>query len=292
MTSNGENKKSVVFKRRPRSTRPAQFQLFYMLVVLLLCGCANSQPAVMLTPTRTTTEVIPVLPTVRAVKPVPQPTLTAAPAAAAFTSTPTSIALPAPSSTSSPTPIPTYVKLRGEVIIDQAVCHYGPGVPYLYKYGVYKGSNLEILRRVEDGNYVEIQAIGGNNPCWVKVDYLKLKGELISLKPVRAEEVVLPYSPYYASPGGVSAKRIGDEVTVSWNALELRAGDDSEQTPYIIEAMVCRQGQLVFMPTGAFKTSVTIKDEPGCPEPSHARFIAAEKHGYTRPVDVPWPPAE
>ncbi|MBE0697896.1 MAG: hypothetical protein IH586_13320, partial [Anaerolineaceae bacterium] len=59
-----------------------------------------------------------------------------------------------------------------------------------------------------------------------------------------------------------------------------------------VEAWVCQAGQMVFVPTGTFQVAAKVTDEPGCTMPSHAWFIAAEKHGYTRRVGVPWPPAE
>lgn len=217
---------------------------------------------------------------------IPQPGI---PSAAATGNLPD--ATPFPTATTVPTALPAVTKLRGEVTIDQAVCHYGPGAPYLYKYGVYKGSNLEILRRVQGSNYVEIQAIGGNNPCWVRADYMQIKGNWMQLPAVRFEDTRLPISPYYAPPGGVSARRDGDQVTVFWNPLVLRAGDDSEQIPYIVEAWVCQGGQMVFRPVGSRGTAVTVIDEPGCNEPSFGYFIAAEKHGYTWRVKIPWKPA-
>jgi hypothetical protein len=179
--------------------------------------------------------------------------------------------------------------MPGKVIIDQAVCHYGPGAPYLYKYGVYKDSNLEILRRIEYGNYVEVQAIGGDNRCWVRADYFELKGNYLDLEPVSAADVPLPITPYYGSPGGVSASRSGNEVTISWNPLILKLGDDSEQVPYIVEAWVCQNGEYLFKPTGSWTTSVTIVDEPGCEQDSGGFFTAAEKHGYTPRVPIAWP---
>lgn len=196
-----------------------------------------------------------------------------------------------PTATASETAIPTYVVLRGEVIIAQAVCHYGPGAPYLYKYGVVAGSNLEIMRRVEGGNYIEVRAIGGSNPCWLRQDYMDIRGEIQNLEPVSAFEVKLPISPYYAAPAWVTASRAGDEVIVTWSPLVLRAGDDSEQTPYIVEAWVCRGGQMVFDPVRAWQAAASVVDEPGCSEPSRARLIAAEKHGYTRPIEIEWPQA-
>lgn len=254
-----------------------------LLFFLATCGVSSSSP----TPTRSLPTHTPSF--------TPPPTLAFTPTATLVpspTATVTASATSLPTQTPTATPVPTYGKLRAEVIIDQAVCHYGPGAPYLYKYGVYKGSNLEIIRRLEGGNYVEIQAIGGNNPCWVRMDYFKIRGDLANVQPVHMDDIRLPISPYYASPGGVSARRDGDIVTVFWNALVLRAGDDSEQTPYIVEAWVCQGGQMVFVPAGAYQAAVKITDEPGCASPSHAWFVAAEKHGYTRRVAVPWPVAE
>ncbi len=224
-----------------------------------------------------------------AVKPATAtPTETSTPT---FTATATSTVTATPTATASPSAVPTYVVLRGEVTIAHAVCHYGPGAPYLYKYGVVAGSNLEIIRRVELGNYIEVQAIGGNNPCWVREDYFKIDGNLANVEPVDAGDVKLPLSPYYAAPANVNATRSGNEVTVSWNAVVLRAGDDSEQYPYVIEAWVCQGGQMVFTPLGTYQTTLTIQDEPGCDTPSHANLIAAEKHGYTPRVKIAWPPA-
>lgn len=212
------------------------------------------------------------------------PTRTASPAPA---NTATASPTPAPSPT--PSPQPTYITLRGKVIIAQAVCHYGPGKPYLYKYGVYEGSHLELLRRVIGSNYIEVQAIGGSNPCWVREDYFEIQGDLMQLQPVDAADVKLPQSPYYAPPSGAAARREGSEVVISWNALILRAGDDSEQAPYIVEAWVCRNGEFIFDPVGSWQTSIRIVDEAGCSQASHARLLAAEKHGYTTPIEIDWP---
>ncbi len=264
---------------RPFARLRAFLQFIFLLA--LLCGCAPAAASPLPAPTGTSSPSA--APSATAAS-----TATTAPALTA-TARPTPSPSPSPSPSASPSPVPTYLKLRGVVTIEQAVCHYGPGAPYLYKYGVYQGSNLEVLRRVEGGNYIEVQAIGGSNACWVREDYLALKGSLTDLQPVPADQVALPLSPYYGPPTGVSASRAGSRVTVSWNALVLRAGDDSEQTPYIVEAWVCRAGQIVFEPAGTYHTSVEITDEPGCAAPSRARLLAAEKHGYTLPVEIPWP---
>jgi len=273
--------------------KPSLLLIFFWISLLLLIGTGcntvfpqSLPPAITQeNPTGTslpTSSSTPVLPTITSTPtPNPSPTRTKT-----VTPSPTETITP----TVTPSPVPTYTKLRAKVIIEQAVCHYGPGAPYLYKYGVYKGSNIEVLRRVIGSNYVEIQAIGGSNRCWVRADYLEFKGDWQTLEPVSAWEVKLPISPYYPSPGGITARREGNEVIVSWNPLLLRAGDDSEQTPYIVEAWVCIKGQMVFKPVGTYQTSVRIPDEPGCSEPSYATFIAAEKHGYTPRVEIPIPP--
>lgn len=249
-----------------------------------LCACS-------LAPAPTASPTAPPAPTATASatpSPLPSATLTAT---ATLTPSATATATDTPSAT--PTPVPTYVKLRGEVVIEQAVCHYGPGKPYLYKYGVYLGNRLEVIRRVIGSNYVEIQAIGGDNPCWVRLDYLKLDGDWLNLEPVAADQVVLPLSPYYGPPTGVKAERSGDEVKVSWYGINVSPGKDSLQTPYIVEAWVCQGGQQVFIPAGAYMNAVTVQDEAGCAEPSRGRLLAAEKHGYTKPVEIDWPqPAE
>lgn len=263
-----------------------------LIIVLLLSACASVD-----TPDPTGTAIFsptPLANTLPAATETQAPTETGVPTATPQPSaTATQTPSPLPTETASTTPVPTYVKLRGKVIIDQAVCHYGPGKPYLYKYGVYRDSNLEVIGRALQGTYVQVQAIGGNNPCWVNPEYLDINGDINLLEPIHPDDSGVPYTPYYTNViTGVSAQRSGDEVTISWHPFVLRPGDDSEQVPYIIEAWVCRDGQIVFDPVGFWQTSGVIVDEAGCSEPSHARIFAAEKHGYSHWVQIPWPAHE
>jgi hypothetical protein len=46
--------------------------------------------------------------------------------------------------------------------------------------------------------------------------------------------------------------------------------------------------ELVFIPIGANQASVVVEGQVGCTEQSYARVYGVEKHGYTRPVVVPW----
>lgn len=258
---------------------------------LSACGLTTPPAATGTPPILTSATPAPATAT-NTVVPKPTDTFTFTPPTQTLSPTPTATGTPSPTETSTATPVPTYVKLRGKVLVDQAVCHYGPGAPYLYKYGVYKGSNLEIIARAEPGEYIEIQAIGGNNPCWVNPKYMEIKGDLMTVQPIDPINAKLPMSPYYAPPTRYSAAREGNKVTVFWSPLVLRAGDNSEQIPYIVEAWVCKDGQIIFHPYGTYQFAVEVEDQPGCAAPSHARLIAAEKHGYTRPVEIPWPQAE
>jgi hypothetical protein len=174
--------------------------------------------------------------------------------------------------------------LRGKVL-EQANCRYGPGAAYLYKYGLYPGNNIEIIGRNEPGTWIVIQAIGGTNPCWVKAVLLDIKGDVMSLAPA---ELPLPMSPYYDPLTGVTAERNGNDVIISWNPMNLRAGDDSLQFPYLVEAWLCQDGKITFTPLGSWETFITVTDEAGCTEPSHARVYGVEKHGYTRWREVTW----
>ncbi len=274
-------------KGKKHSEAPRRGRFLYIILLgglfVFLTACApaiQAQPS--LTPTSTASLTATIIPS-RTLEPSATPTPTRAPT---LTVTPT------PSNTPSPTPLLTYAVLRGKVTIAQAVCHYGPGAPYLYKYGVYAGNTLEIIRRVEGGNYVEIRAIGGSNPCWLRADYMDIRGDLNALQPVHPFDVKLPISPYYPPLPWAKAERSGDQITVIFSALTLRAGDEQGMAPYIVEAWVCQAGSMIFLPIGAYQTEVVVNDEPGCDSLSRIRVTAAEKHGYTSPIEVALPPRE
>lgn len=249
----------------------------------LLTGCSTA-PA----PTATETLVPTELSTATATH-TPAPSETPSPSATA-TLEPT--LTPTPSPTATVTPIPTYVVLRGVVNQEHVSCFYGPSKAYLYKYGLLKGNRLDIIGYIADTGYIEVQAIGGNNPCWMNLEWMDVQGDINEVQPVDPLTVKRPWSPFYAGLSWVTAVRNGNEVTISWAPLVLRAGDDSEQEPYLLEAWVCRGGKLTFVPIGAYQTTATVVDEPGCSEESFARVYGVEKHGYTKYLKIDWPQAE
>jgi SH3-like domain-containing protein len=218
----------------------------------------------------------------------PTPTATLSPTPT-LTLTPVPTETPTPSHTPTETPIPTYVNLRGQVIVEKANCRYGPGEPYLYKYLLIGGSNLEIIGRNETGSWIQIRAIGGNNPCWVKADLLDIEGDVMTVAPIHPDEAGVPIVMRYLPPSSVNAERVGDSVTITWNPVTLRAGDDSGQYPYLIEAWVCQAGKIVFTPVGTYDTAVNLPDEQTCSEPSHGRIYTVEKHGYSAWRVIVWP---
>lgn len=187
-----------------------------------------------------------------------------------------------------PSVSPTPAILRAKVL-QLSNCRYGPAAVYLYKYALLPDSNLEVIGRNPAGSWLLVRAIRGKNPCWVNARLMEVKGEVMNVEVVDAD-IILPWSPYYGPLQDVSATRQGDQVTVFWSPLTLRAGDDSEQVPYLIEAWVCQGGELTFTVTGSYATAAVVADEAGCPLASHGRIYGAEKHGYTPGVEIPWPP--
>ena len=213
------------------------------------------------------------------------PTLTPA-----ITDTPTPDYSPTPSFTPSLTPTitltPTFVVPRA-IVTEHSQCRYGPGAAYLYKYGLFEGTPMDILGRNELGTWALIQAVGGNNPCWINASLLKVtRGDLFS---VPVTYIRLPESRLYNPPAKVSANRVGNEVTIFWTPIYMTEDD---YRGYLIEAWLCQGGQIVFTPIHSDASAVKVIDEPGCFEPSSARIYAAEKHGYTQWKLVPWPPYE
>ena len=214
------------------------------------------------------------------------------------TDTTTTLPTDPPISTSTPaetpTPIPTYTTLIGTVNVDQLACRYGPGWPYLYFFGLLKGNRLEVIGRIEYGNWIYVQAIGGDKPCWVKADYMDLNGDIQGVEPVYPGKAKLPVSPYYRPTAVLSATRNGHTVRVTWIDIPLRAGDeeDDRMNHYIIEVWRCEAGQLIFDPLATNYLEISFIDEPGCDEPSHGGVIVQEKHGFTIPAEIPWPPYE
>ena len=242
--------------------------LLSFLFVLVLAACGSTAPA----PTATA--------------PAVSSTPTTPPS---VTDTPSSTPTPIPTGTPTPTITHTYAILRGVVVPEKLSCRFGPGAVYLYKFGILQDSNIELLGRMAQSQWMLVRAIGSSNACWVKSDLVEIDGSIDALAPTDPH-VVLAWSPYYGALTGAQAVREDDEVTVTWHPLVLNAGDDSEQIPYVLETWLCVAGEIAFEAVGVYYPQVTVTDEAGCAEASRARVAGAEKHGYTPWSDVAWPP--
>jgi hypothetical protein len=178
-------------------------------------------------------------------------------------------------------------------VLEHANCRYGPGAVFLYKYGLLPTSYMQIIGRDQAGTWFLIHSRGGDDYCWIKGALMQVEGDVMTVPEVDPD-IILAWSPYYPNPlTGVSATRNGGEVTVSWNELITKAGDEikleASQTMYVIEAWVCKDGKITFAVIGSNTTAAKVPDEPGCSEPSHARVYGADKHGYTPWIEIPWP---
>ena len=264
--------------------------LLFAGLFLLVSACVPVTPTVSPSATSVPTDTSTPKPSFT-VTSEPTATLTFSPSP---TATHTLTVTPVPTGTPEPTATftPVYVVLRGVVNQGHVNCYYGPSKAYLYKYGLLKGNRLDIIGWLPDTGYLEVQAIGGDNPCWMIMEFMDIDGDIQSVRLVLPDEIKLPQSPYYPAPAFAKAERSGDEVTVTWSPLKLKAGDSSEQEPYLLETWVCREGKITFVPVGAYQNQVKVVDEPGCVEPSHARVYGVEKHGYTKYLEFDWPQAD
>jgi len=260
------------------------FSVLLLILTLGLAACVPTPAALVATLEPATTQ-----PTW-----TPDPTDTATPTTTFTptftpTETPTETPSPTPSDTPIPEPTATYAILRGRVNVERVSCRYGPGAMYLYLYGMVQGATQDIIGRNDNGSWSLTQSRGDTISCWVRTDLMDLNGDIMSVAPIHPDDYRLPMSPYYAPLTGVSATRSDDQVTVTWHPLPLRPGDDSEQTPYVLQVWACRDGEIVMESIGAYQTTASVRDESGCSEASRGRITAAEKHGYTRFVEIPWP---
>ena len=81
----------------------------------------------------------------------------------------------------------------------------------------------------------------------------------------------------------------------AWGALLVLCGAlflDENSPRYILEAWLCRSGEVTFTPIPVYEfTTVSVIDQAGCADPSRGRIFLSEVHGYVGPVEIRWPPA-
>lgn len=198
--------------------------------------------------------------------------------------TPTITPSPTITLTPSITPTPTQTpEVRGRVL-QQSNCRYGPGSAYLYEWGLFPTNRVTVLGRNQDGSWVYIDPWTYTGKCWVKTELLELTADVSTVPQIRT---LLPYTQFYWPPQNVRSSRIGDEILVNWDLVPMSLDDNRG---YLIEAWLCQDSQLLFIPTQYWNPPAILIDEPGCSEPSSARIYTAEKHGYTEWIAIFIPP--
>lgn len=250
------------------------------LLALLLAAClAPPTPAPTLTATLTrsltTTATLTASATVTSSpRPSATPTITRTP-----TLTATATITPTPSIT--PTPTRDFPDVSVKM---QANCRYGPGTAYLYRWGLYPGDKAQVHGR--NGNNTWWWILPDNLPkshCWASEIVFN---ETVVPESVPVVQVPLPHTTFAGPPGNVQAVRSGSQVTISWSEVPL---SDDKRRGYLIEAMLCQNGAYFSMIIQTDALEYTFQDDDTCQVQSSGLLYTAEKHGYSDPVQIPWP---
>lgn len=257
-----------------------------LVCVLLLSGCRGASVAS--TPTTTTkpiavfTLVADGTPTVT-ITAIPTRTPSRTPLRTA-TIARTSTATLSPTITNTPTitPTPTF-DFPDFLVGEQANCRYGPGTAYLYAAGLFEGDHAEVRGRNYSGTWLYLKPDNIDYFCWAAASVGEVQGDVFS---VLVWQPNLPRTTFIGPVSQVQASRDGNQVTVIWEPVQVNPPEDSRG--YLIEAYVCQNGGLVFQAVHTDENTYTFLDDPSCGN-SSGLLYAVEKHGYTAPVQIPWP---
>ena len=252
---------------------------FVLLLLFFTAACAPS----------TTQEV-----TSTAAQPtstVPLPTETSTPTVTSTATemlTPTIAFTPTITSTFTVTATATFA-FPAVTVNKQAHCRYGPSVAYLHAADLYPGDRGTVRGRFIYSNWLYIKFDKLNYFCWVAPSVVDVVGDVstIAYKELNLQSIG---SNMYGPPRGVTAVRNGDEVLISWEQVEMTADKDRG---YLLELFVCQNGAYLWWTDSypdQFTTSYEVKDEAGCSQPSSGKLYTVEKHGFSEPVNIPWPP--
>ena len=186
--------------------------------------------------------------------------------------------------TEPPVQVPNPVSsLRGSVL-QLANCRYGPDWPYLFKYGLKQGTKMEVIGRDADGDWLQVQGIGGNNPCWVKAKYMQIEGDVMTLPDAYPNTRDLPISPFFPQMT-ISVSTSGGMVDVSWQEHSIRSDlETGENVEYIVEIWTCVDGESAFYALGfpPDETSASFPIDNSCGITSQANVIGEDKEGSLR----------
>jgi hypothetical protein len=170
----------------------------------------------------------------------------------------------------------------------QAHCRYGPSVAYLHAADLYPGDTGTVRGRFIYSNWLFVKFDKLNYFCWVAPSVVDVVGDI---KKVNFTQLNLQAigSNQYGPPHNVTVTRDGNKVTVSWERMEMTKDKDRG---YFWELFICQKGAYIWWTDSypdQYTTSFTVRDDPGCSQPSSGLLYTVEKHGYSDPVKIPWP---
>jgi hypothetical protein len=170
----------------------------------------------------------------------------------------------------------------------QAHCRYGPSAAYLHAADLFTGDVGTVRGRYIYSKWLFIKFDKLDYFCWVAPSVVDVVGDIsqINLTQLNLQAIG---SNQYGPPTILSVVRDGDKVTVTWEQIEMTNDKDRG---YFWELFVCQNGNYLWWTDSypdQFTTSFTVTDEAGCSEPSQGQLYTVEKHGYSFPVDIPWP---
>ena len=249
--------------------------MFMIFLFVSACAPATEQSVTPTAPRSTAT---------RELTEIPEPTATSTrPATSAPTTTPTAAIVLSPTVTATPTfAFPTVT------VNKQAHCRYGPSVAYLHAADLYPGDTGTVRGRYIYGNWLYIKFDKLNYFCWAAPSVVDVAGDVstVAYKELSLQSIG---SNMYGPPGNVTATRDGNNVTISWDRVEMTLDDDRG---YLLELFVC-QDTIYKWWTDSYpdqhSTSYTVRDEGGCAQPSSGKLYTVEKHGFSEPAIIPWP---
>lgn len=205
-----------------------------------------------------------------------------------ITLTPTETLTPTITFTPTITATPTYT-FPSVTVNKQAHCRYGPSVAYLHAADLYAGDTGTVRGRYIYSNWLYVKFDKLNYFCWVAPSVVDVVGDvsLIAYKELNLQSIG---SNMYGPPKGVTAIRNGNEVLITWNQVKMTKDDDRG---YLLELFVCQNGNYLWWTDShpdQFTTSYEVRDEAGCALPSSGKLYTVEKHGFSQPAIIPWPP--
>lgn len=256
-----------------------KFSRIPLLLFLLLTACGPSAEE------QATMTATAITATAAAWTDTPTPTLTFTPTK---TFTPTNTFTPTITLTPTISPTPTF-SFPTVTVNKQAHCRYGPSTAYLHAADLLPGDVGTARQRYVYSNWLYVKFDKLNYFCWVAPSVVDVVGDVKTLtyKELNLQSIG---SNMYGPPQNVAATRDGNNVTITWNQVTMTADDDRG---YLLELFVCQDTVFIWWTDSypdQFTTSYTVRDEAGCAQPSSGKLYTVEKHGFSEPAIIAWPP--